>query len=695
MKEDIHADCRNVTCDHHPSRKEGVHSDDGTGTFESESTSTTPIAGSMGLMVPSESEGLETTTSETSVEDYSWLDDGTFPLDASELESLIQKWCDSDCAVEEEKQQQQQRNWSTATITTTISREDLWTRLLDTTSSNTSCSVAFGRITSDAVLVHHLKGIWTRTLSTLYVCCGSMLSIEPTTKDDATTTNKCVPLSTFLEAAVSLCGRRGERYLLEAVHHHAQASKDFDSELPQHRMADLVYRLCLACQRLLRSGDNVNNYNDDWVDVDAAPPVSWNAFFGSGMSVTSGNANASISFEEWNDWVQKHAPGLARSLSTVFVHLLLENSTSRSIDSSSERGGLPSGKELLFRLPFLWTDHLATTSAAQRGCLRHFPWNNNGHGIRSGSTVPLQLALMGLGGPWRPVYQSNHDGLSMHTLVQALTTKQYGPTVMMIETTERGELFGYYSSVPWKNSKYWSSMNSVNDSNNEETEDNESFLFRFHPSWSVYRSAPMSSIATSDSIPNCPTEVPVPPWSKSTRIPTFQQYLYLPNSRQPKNSHGLIGLAVGGTSISHPRLHLNAEFERCHARCHDTVFHAGPLLTDPPSCHSDNNCHDDCFDVFNLEVWAFPIDHQIGHGPRSNAYNNSVEAAQRATDDHERLRRRCAKVDRTQFLDDFKSGLFSNTLFQHRLQSRGRADFRVGDDGDGYFVDGKEPSTKK
>ena len=46
------------------------------------------------------------------------------------------------------------------------------------------------------------------------------------------------------------------------------------------------------------------------------------------------------------------------------------------------------------------------------------------------------------------------------------------------------------------------------------------------------------------------------------------------------------------------------------------------------------------------------------------------------------------KVDKAQFLDDFKSGLIESKAFKHRTEARGRHDFEADDkdDGKGYKI---------
>ena len=49
--------------------------------------------------------------------------------------------------------------------------------------------------------------------------------------------------------------------------------------------------------------------------------------------------------------------------------------------------------------------------------------------------------------------------------------------------------------------------------------------------------------------------------------------------------------------------------------------------------------------------------------------------------------RKARKVDKAQFLDDFKSGLIESKAFQHRTEARGRHDFEADDEGKGYHIE--------
>jgi hypothetical protein len=300
------------------------------------------------------------------------------------------------------------------------------------------------------------------------------------------------------------------------------------------------------------------------------------------------------------------------------------------------------GKDYSFRpepleLPSFYTTTTTATNAATTTNGNKVP-NDSSLWRHPYDSIPTSLAFMSLGGRWRRLYGSDQDGLSFPTFRQALLSYT-GPTVILIETVA-GDTLGYYSESPWKScsSPSWYSS------------DGDSFLFRLHPAWNVYQRNGESS-----------------------------KYMhYLPTPVASYRSQGsLSGLAVGGVGVDTPRFHLNPSLEGCQASSVDTVYESGPLLTDDQMF----------FDVQVLEVFAVKVTDQD--------YRHGVEAGQLQASIKEETRQQMAQVDRAQFVDDFKSGAFMNSLYQHRSETRGRHDYCASDEeGKGYFVGDKPPSTR-
>jgi hypothetical protein len=252
--------------------------------------------------------------------------------------------------------------------------------------------------------------------------------------------------------------------------------------------------------------------------------------------------------------------------------------------------------------------------------------------------ISFQLGLMDLGGTWKRLFDSNSEGLFFRAFQETLTG-YCGPTLILIQTA-KGEVLGYFSDVPWKTSKTWFSGG-----------EGESFLFRLFPLWNIYR-----------------------PIVEGTSL-KFHQYLNLPNTRFPDC---LVGCAVGGVAADEPRLHITTELEECKASSLGYMFESGSLLG------SDDEW---LFDIDSLEVWAVRME--------EDSWQKNLEAGRLKASAKESLRKHNAKVDRLQFVDDFSSGTFMNSLYNHRDQVRGRADFVVSDsEREGYYLQDKAPSER-
>lgn len=256
---------------------------------------------------------------------------------------------------------------------------------------------------------------------------------------------------------------------------------------------------------------------------------------------------------------------------------------------------------------------------------------------KGSSSMLMQLGLTDLGGRAYTLYSNDRDGLSFSIFENAIQ-KFSGPTLILIETVV-GDIIGYFSEIPWKSTSDWY------------TGDGESFLFRLHPSWNVYY----------------PNENGLPKKN--------HQFLHNP---MVKRKGQLAGLTVGGISSDTPRLHITTSLEKCEASSAGLTFESGPLLSD------DENF----FDIDTLEVWAMRT-------PDIEMFKLRLAEGQRRLSIGQAVKARCAQVDRSQFVDDFTSGAVMNHLFDHRQDTRGRADLVKGDSRrSGYYVEGKCPSPQ-
>ena len=125
------------------------------------------------------------------------------------------------------------------------------------------------------------------------------------------------------------------------------------------------------------------------------------------------------------------------------------------------------------------------------------------------------------------------------------------------------------------------------------------------------------------------------------------------------------GIGFGGT-VDQPRLFLaeSSLEEHSVAGSRDMTFAHGSLL--PPMTADDSSSHlQSHFELFSLEVWG------VGGSEVVEAALGERTKARQVKED---AIRRSRKVDKAQFLDDFKSGLIDSKAFAHRQQVDGRAD---------------------
>lgn len=334
----------------------------------------------------------------------------------------------------------------------------------------------------------------------------------------------------------------------------------------------------------------------------------------------------------------------------------------QSVSLKAQQGQRSSGNTLISRQ--VWRGWIQTTTPQVHQILStfaHYAVFGPSHSFRSASSLPLlraplvdgdsvvlrgpcnslsvSLALLSpeLAGSWKRLYLSDSDGFSFETFERALLAYS-GSTLLLIRTTsastdDRHEVFGFYTDCPWRISNSWYG------------EGSNSFLFTLSPILQYF--APVGTKPFHMRLHNAPT----------TRGDVFQ------------------GLGIGGINSDTPRVHITRSFEQCKAGAIDGVYESGPLL-------SDGNIF---FDIDVLEVWAIDSSEE--------ALKRAMEMGKAAEAIREGRRLSAARVDRKQFLDDFQSGVIENSLFDHREQARGRHSFCADNDGRGYYVDDKAPSS--
>ena len=121
-------------------------------------------------------------------------------------------------------------------------------------------------------------------------------------------------------------------------------------------------------------------------------------------------------------------------------------------------------------------------------------------------------------------------------------------------------------------------------------------------------------------------------------------------------------MAVGGVAPDRPRLLLTESLQDCRACEFDIAYTPGPLLSDPMEAY---------FQVRVLEVWATSV-----HQP---SFEHAVQSGKLGQSVREATREKVARVDKSQFVDDFSSGAYMNKAFQRRDLVGDRHSFTVKD----------------
>ena len=196
-------------------------------------------------------------------------------------------------------------------------------------------------------------------------------------------------------------------------------------------------------------------------------------------------------------------------------------------------------------------------------------------------------------------------------------------------------MFGAFTSTAWKETKDFYG-------------NSDCFLFRLEPSVAVYR----------------------------PRGAGFN-YMYCNSESRSRGYDGLPhGIGFGGTTEK-PRLFIAESFDGCMASSGDLTFEAGALLPPPKVDNGIPQPARKYFDIESLEVWGVGGDEVVAEALGARAQQREITAANI---------RKARKVDKAQFLDDFKSGLIESKAFQHREQMRGRADCHVDDNDPRNYV---------
>ena len=227
-----------------------------------------------------------------------------------------------------------------------------------------------------------------------------------------------------------------------------------------------------------------------------------------------------------------------------------------------------------------------------------------------------------LGGPYFRLYTSLHDGLSFNRLQNALLGYA-GPTLLLIHASQpKGAIFGAFTASPWKESKDFYG-------------NSDCFLFQLAPTTIVYRPTGQS-----------------------------RNFMYCNSYARSRGYDQLPhGLGFGGTPDA-PRLFLSESFDDCRAGTQCLTFEKGPMLP-----LSEDGGLQKYFELESLEVF--------GVGGSSEIVEQALQGRAKLRAVRDANIQKARKVDKAQFLDDFRSGAISSKAFKYREQIDGRADADV------------------
>lgn len=256
------------------------------------------------------------------------------------------------------------------------------------------------------------------------------------------------------------------------------------------------------------------------------------------------------------------------------------------------------------------------------------------------SPLLFSFAVMSpsLGGSWHRLYTSDEDGLSFNRLQNSLLGYG-GPTLLIIKEVEGGGIFGAFTSTKWKETKDFYG-------------NSDCFLFQLQPNVKVMR----------------------------PRGRGGNNFMYCNSESRSRGYDGQAhGIGFGGT-VDKPRLFIPESFDGCIASASDLTFEGGSLL--PPLKPNKDDftfglTNRKYFDIESLEVWGVGGDELVASALEARSEQRDITAANI---------RKARKVDKAQFLDDFKSGLIESKAFQHRDEMRGRDDCHIDDEKPNIYV---------
>ena len=455
----------------------------------------------------------------------------------------------------------------------------------------------------------------------------------------------------FLEAAVSLLGRRGEGFLHSVLYNHGNniINNDSNGDIMQNSDSSLhtLYQLIRFHCRVQAAAAGVTPAagvaaasQTTTTKATTVAPSNWMASLRTMAIQNNDDSNndnmalllrdkgkastqekTKVSWSTWKRWLTGCAPWLHTVVPTVF-HTLWFGASSSSSSSPINNVRMPCWLWSMpqFSVPVDW-DVAFVPAHPQRQLDHH----------HLSYTVPLAAMLGPLGSHCYGLYSSFQHGLAFPTLQQALLGYT-GPTLLIVSGTPKASVFaqnnkntttddqpppqdnntddsfvfGYFTQAPWKCGSGWHGRYCPNDDDDpiqkrnktigrcrleeEECRSNDAFLFTLHPVWQMF--------------PRSFEEAQAPRSRGGAGVQWLQTNLGATKSSTPTSpvreslegpSEG--GLAVGrGILPNRPRLRLTESLEHgssLSATDHRQPFAAGNLFVQPPPVAKSSSNDDD------------------------------------------------------------------------------------------------------
>ena len=248
---------------------------------------------------------------------------------------------------------------------------------------------------------------------------------------------------------------------------------------------------------------------------------------------------------------------------------------------------------------------------------------------------PTSFVFCLLAPKWHRLYSSLSEGFNLSTLEHSLVG-YHGPTLILVEAfdkdTGKNITFGAFASQPWR--KQSGAPDFYGDS--------DSFLFEIKPTFHVWRakkSSPGKHVAANYQYFNFDNR-PRTSTTSAARSESDRKYAQ--------------GIGMGG-SKRRPRFFIAATLDHCYFGSNDATFESEHDLNETMTISS----LDPFLDLHSLEIWGIGGDAALR--ALSRHHSNEDAHVQKAR-----------QVDKSAFLNDFRSGLIESKMFDFHQEMRNR-----------------------